>query len=145
MAKVRDWLDRHRAQFRRIADRTGTVSMVLVIAMGGAAGGYWIAQWQARDLFVQMRADHVAEIERLQSTYADTLQALAPKIDDIAQTAQQAAGAAAEAAVTSAAVAQAAKKVTQGSAIPRPLTEAERARANAAIEAANRKLQEAKR
>lgn len=144
MAKVREWLDRHRAQFRRVAHMTETVTLVLVIAMGGAAGGYWFAQWQVRDLVVQLRTDHVAEIERMQATYALTLQALAPKINDIAQTAQQAAGAAAEAAVTSAEVAQAAKKVAQGGTGARPLTEAERARANAAIDAANRKLQEAK-
>jgi hypothetical protein len=68
---------------------------------------------------------------------------LVPKINDIAQTASEAAGAAAEAAVTSAEVAQTAKRVAQGKSTPAPLTEAERAKANSAIEAANRKLQRA--
>lgn len=138
-------MERNKATFRRVAHVTEAIALIAVVAMGGAAGGYALAQWQGQEALVQQRADHLAEIERLQHAYAQTLQALAPKINDLAQTAQEAAGAAAEAAVTSAEVAQTARKVAQGGSGVRPLTEAERARANAAIEAANRKLQEAKR
>ncbi|MFC4431390.1 hypothetical protein [Cupriavidus respiraculi] len=122
------------------------MTLVLVLAMGGAVGGYALAQWQAQEAVIQLRADHVAEIERMQRTYALTLQALAPKITAIAETASAAAGAAAEAAVSSAEVAQTAKRVAQGKpTTPAPLTAAERARANSAIEAAKRKLQEGSR
>ncbi|CAG9172350.1 hypothetical protein CURE108131_23255 [Cupriavidus respiraculi] len=143
MSKVREWVERNRAAFLRAAHLCEAVSLVLLIAVGGGVAGYSIALWQAREAMIEQRADHLAEIERMQETYGITLRALVPKINDIAQTASEAAGAAAEAAVTSAEVAQTAKRVAQGKASgPTPLTEAERAKANSAIEAANRKLRE---
>ena len=144
MGKLRDWASRHRATFRRVAHATEALTLVLVIATGGAVGGYALAQWQARDVIVQMRSDHAAEIERLQGTFAKTLQALAPQLGDIAETASAAAGAAAQAAETSA---QAARTVKQQAARtkPEPLSEAERSRLNGAIEAANRKVKEGAR
>jgi predicted PurR-regulated permease PerM len=140
MKRVRDWLARHRDTFRRVAHVLEAITLVLVIAMGGAVGGYALAQWQARDVFVQMRADHAAEIERLQGTFSWTLQALAPQLGDIAQTASAAAGAAAQAAETSAEAARTVKQAARSA--PAPLSEAERSRVNGAIEAANRKLKE---
>lgn len=144
MAKVRDWIASHRETFRRVAHALEAVTIVLVIAMGGGVGGYALAQWQARDVIVQMRTDHAAEIERLQGTFAKTLQVLAPQLGDIAETASAAAGAAAQAAETSA---QAARTVKQQAARtkPEPLSEADRSRINGAIEAANRKVKEGAR
>lgn len=112
------------------------VTIVLVIAMGGGVGGYALAQCQARDVIVQMRSDHAAEIERLQGTFAKTLQALAPRLGDIAETASAAAGAAAQAVETSAQAARAK---------PEPLSKADRSRINGAIGAANRKVKEGAR
>lgn len=141
MGKLRDWVSRHRATFRRVAHATEAITILLVIAMGGGVAGYALAQWQARDVIVQMRTDHAAEIERLQGTFSWTLQMLAPQLGDIAETASAAAGAAAQAAETSA---EAARTVKQAAARnkPVPLSEAERSRVNEAIEAANRKLKE---
>ena len=141
MGKLRDWVSRHHATFRRVAHMTEAITLVLVIAMGGAVAGYSTALWRMQEEVVQLRADHVAEIERLQRTYAMTLQALAPQLGDIAETASAAAGAAAQAAETSA---EAARTVKQTAARnkPVPLSEAERSRVNEAIEAANRKLRE---
>ncbi|MCG5259722.1 hypothetical protein EM868_22650 [Cupriavidus gilardii] len=143
MGKLRDWVSRHRATFRRVAHATEAVTLVLVIATGGAVGGYALAQWQARDVIVQMRTDHAAEMERLQGTFSRTLQALAPQLGDIAETASAAAGAAAQAAETSAEAARTVKQAAR--AAPAPLSEAERSRVNGAIEAANRKLKESGR
>ncbi len=140
MAKVRDWIASHRETFRRVAHALEAVTIVLVIAMGGGVGGYALAQWQARDVIVQMRSDHAAEIERLQGTFAKTLQALAPQLGDIAETASAAAGAAAQSAEKSAEAARTVKHAARGA--PAPLSEAERSRVNGAIEAANRKLKE---
>ncbi|WP_456281579.1 hypothetical protein M1D55_19240 [Cupriavidus sp. JZ107] len=140
MGKLRDWVSRHRATFRRVAHATEALTLVAVIATGGAVGGYALAQWQARDVIVQMRTDHAAEIERLQATFSSTLQALAPQLGDIAETASAAAGAAAQAAETSAEAARTVKQAAR--AAPAPLSEAERSRVNGAIEAANRKLKE---
>lgn len=114
MGKLREWLGRYRSNFRRAAHMLETITLVLVIAMGGAVGGYALAQWQAQELIVQMRVDHAAEIERLQGTFSRTLQALAPQLGDIAQTASAAAGAAAEAAETSAEAARTVKQATRG-------------------------------
>jgi len=143
MGTLRDWVHRHRATFRRVAHATEAVTLVLVIATGGAVGGYALAQWQARDVIVQMRTDHAAEIERLQRTFSSTLQALAPRLGDIAQTASAAAGAAAQAAETSAEAARTVKQAARTT--PAPLSEAERSRLNGAIEAANRKVKEGAR
>lgn len=140
MGKVREWVSRHRATFRRVAHATEAITILLVIAMGGGVAGYALAQWQARDVIVQMRADHAAEIERLQGTFSWTLQVLAPQLGDIAETASAAAGAAAQAAETSAAAARTVKQAARFK--PEPLSEAERSRVNGAIEAANRKLKE---
>lgn len=140
MAKLRDWVSRHRATFRRVAHATEVITILLVIAMGGGVAGYALAQWQAHDVIVQMRTDHAAEIERLQGTFSWTLQMLAPQLGDIAETASAAAGAAAQAAETSA---EAARTVKQAARFKtEPLSEAERSRVNGAIEAANRKLKE---
>lgn len=140
MGKLRDWVSRHRATFRRVAHATEAITIMLVIAMGGGVAGYALAQWQARDVIVQMRADHAAEIERLQGTFSWTLQVLAPQLGDIAETASAAAGAAAQAAETSAEAARTVKQAARFKSAP--LSEAERSRVNGAIEAANRKLKE---
>lgn len=140
MGKLRDWVSRHHATFRRVAHMTEAITLVLFIAMGGAVAGYSTALWRMQEEVVQLRADHVAEIERLQRTYAMTLQALAPQLGNIAETASAAAGAAAQAAETSAEAARTVKQAARFK--PEPLSEAERSRVNGAIEAANRKLRE---
>lgn len=142
MEKVREWMRRHKATFYRVAHVTEAISLVLLIALGGAVGGFMYAEWRAHDVMVQERADHLAEIDRLQGNYTQLLQVLTPKIKDIAETASSAAESAAAAAATTAEVATAAKRATG---VPTPLTEAERSKANAAINDANRRLREVKK
>lgn len=115
------------------------VTLMALMVGGGAGAGYALCQWQFRDLMAQQRGDHQAEIARLQSAYSQTLEALTPKVS-------QAAGAAAEAAEASAEAAKSVKRVARAAPPqPRPLTEAERNRVNRDIEAANRKVREARK
>lgn len=137
MARLRDWLASHRATFTRLAHMLEAVTLMALMVGGGAGAGYALCQWQFRDLMAQQRDDHQAEIGRLQSAYSQTLAALTPKVS-------QAAGAAAEAAEASAEAAKSAKRATRA-APARPLTEAERNQVNRDIEAANRKVREARK
>lgn len=139
MAKLRDWIARHRATFTRVAHMLEAVTLMALMVGGGAGAGYALCQWQFRDLMAQQRDDHQAEIGRLQSAYSQTLEALTPKVS-------QAAGAAAEAAEASAEAAKSVKRAARAApAQPRPLTEAERNQVNRDIEAANRKVREARK
>lgn len=139
MAKLRDWIARHRATFIRVAHMLEAVTLMALMVGGGAGAGYALCQWQFRDLMAQQRDDHQAEIGRLQSAYSQTLEALTPKVS-------QAAGAAAEAAEASAEAAKSVKRAARAApAQPRPLTEAERNQVNRDIEAANRKVREARK
>ncbi|QEZ47169.1 hypothetical protein [Cupriavidus oxalaticus] len=137
MARLRDWLARHRATFVRTAHMLEAVTLMALMVGGGAGAGYALCQWQFRDLMAQQRDDHQGEIARLQSAYSQTLEALTPKVS-------QAAGAAAQAAEASAEAAKSAKRATRA-APARALTEAERNQVNRDIEAANRKVKEARK
>ncbi len=137
MARLRDWLARHRATFVRTAHMLEAVTLMALMVGGGAGAGYALCQWQFRDLMAQQRDDHQGEIARLQSAYSQTLEALTPKVS-------QAAGAAAQAAEASAEAAKSAKRATRATPA-RALTEAERNQVNRDIEAANRKVKEARK
>jgi hypothetical protein len=139
MGKLRDWVASHQATFRRLAHMCEAVTLMALMVGGGAGAGYALCQWQFRELMAQQRDDHQAEISRLQSAYSQTLEALTPKVS-------QAAGAAAEAAEASAEAAKSVKRAARAApAQPRPLTEAERNQVNRDIEAANRKVREARK
>jgi hypothetical protein len=68
MAKLREWVGRNMAMFRRAAHVCEAVTLLLVVAMGGGVAGYSLAIWQAREAMIEQRADHLAEIERMQET-----------------------------------------------------------------------------
>ncbi|SPD47488.1 hypothetical protein [Cupriavidus neocaledonicus] len=139
MGKLRDWVANHVATLRRLAHMCEAVTLIGLMVGGGAGAGYALCQWQFRDLMAQQREDHQAEIGRLQSAYSQTLEALTPKVS-------QAAGAAAEAAEASAEAAKSVKRAARAAPAPvRPLTEAERNQVNRDIEAANRKVREARK
>lgn len=136
MGSIRDWVDCHRATFRRVAHMLEAVTLMAMMVGGGAGAGYFACQWQFGALMAQQRADHQAEVQRLQEAYGRALEALAPKVS-------AAAGAAAEAAEASAEAARSARRAVPVAPAPaRRLTEAERAQANRAIEAANQKVRE---
>lgn len=141
MARLRDWVASHRATFWRVAHMLEALTLMALMVGGGAGAGYALCQWQFRELMAQQRDDHQAEIGRLQSAYSQTLEALTPKVS-------QAAGAAAQAAEASAEAAKSAKRATRAAPAPAParaLTEAERNQVNRDIEAANRKVREARK
>lgn len=139
MARLRDWVASHRATFWRVAHMLEAITLMALMVGGGAGAGYALCQWQFRELMAQQRDDHQAEIGRLQSAYSQVLEALTPKMS-------QAAGAAAQAAEASAEAAKSAKRATRAAPPPaRALTEAERNQVNRDIEAANRKVREARK
>ncbi|WP_341249055.1 hypothetical protein [Cupriavidus pauculus] len=140
MARIREWLARHRATFIRTAHMLEAVTLMALMVGGGMGAGYALCQWQSREILAQQRDDHQAEIGRLQEAYTQTLQALAPKVSAAANASAQAAEASVEAAKS---VKRAARPAA--AAAPRPLTEAERQGVNREIEAANRKVREARK
>ncbi|WP_244785369.1 hypothetical protein [Cupriavidus pauculus] len=140
MARIREWLARHRATFIRTAHMLEAVTLMALMVGGGMGAGYALCQWQSREILAQQRDDHQAEIGRLQEAYTQTLQALAPKVSAAANASAQAAEASVEAAKS---VKRAARPAA--AAAPRPLTEAERQGVNRDIEAANRKVREARK
>ena len=143
MAKLRDWLSRHRDAFVRAAHRLEVLTLIALMVGGGGGTGYALCQWQYRELMAQQREDHLAEIGRLQGAYTHTLSILAPQVTE-------AAGVAAQAAEASVEAAKSVKRATRAAPPPqvllnRPLTEAERDLVNREIEAANRRVKEGKR
>ena len=140
MARIREWLARHRATFIRTAHMLEAVTLMALMVGGGMGAGYALCQWQSREILAQQRDDHQAEIGRLQEAYTQTLQALAPKVSAAANASAQAAEASVEAAKS---VKRAARPAA--AAAPRPLTEAERQGVNRDIEAAHRKVSEARK
>ncbi|MBY4734004.1 hypothetical protein K6V90_26035 [Cupriavidus pauculus] len=140
MAKLRDWLARYRAKFILVGHRMEAVTVLILLLGGGMGTGYLFCVWQYRELMAQQRDDHQAEIGRLQEAYTQTLQALAPKVSAAANASAQAAEASVEAAKS---VKRAARPAA--AATPRPLSEAERQGVNRDIEAANRKVREARK
>ncbi|WP_227459652.1 hypothetical protein [Cupriavidus pauculus] len=140
MARIREWLARHRATFIRTAHMLEAVTLMALMVGGGMGAGYALCQWQSREILAQQRDDHQAEIGRLQEAYTQTLQALAPKVSAAANASAQAAEASVEAAKS---VKRAARPAA--AAAPRPLSEAERQGVNRDIEAANRKVREARK
>ncbi|MCA3184640.1 MAG: hypothetical protein INH12_29595 [Cupriavidus sp.] len=142
MAKLRDWLARYRAKFILVGHRMEAVTVLILLLGGGMGTGYLFCVWQYRELMAQQRDDHQAEIARLQEAYTQTLAALTPKVAAAANASAQAAEASVEAAKS---VKRAARPVPPPAAVARPLTEAERQDVNRDIEAANRKVREARK
>lgn len=142
MAKLRDWIARHRATFSRMAHMLEVFTLIGLMVGGGAGAGYAVCQWQFAELMAQQRDDHQAEIARLQTVYGQMLEALTPKVTAAASASAQAAEASVEAAKS---VKRAARPVSPPTAAARPLTEAERQDVNRDIEAANRKVREARK
>lgn len=140
MARIREWLARHRATFIRTAHMLEAVTLMALMVGGGMGAGYALCQWQSREILAQQRDDHQAEIGRLQEAYTQTLAALTPKVAAAANASAQAAEASVEAAKS---VKRAARPAA--AAAPRPLSEAERQGVNRDIEAANRKVREARK
>ncbi|WP_404991162.1 hypothetical protein [Cupriavidus pauculus] len=140
MAKLRDWLARYRAKFILVGHRMEAVTVLILLLGGGMGTGYLFCVWQYRELMAQQRDDHQAEIGRLQEAYTQTLAALTPKVAAAANASAQAAEASVEAAKS---VKRAARPAA--AAAPRPLSEAERQGVNRDIEAANRKVREARK
>lgn len=142
MARIREWLARHRATFVRTAHMLEAVTLMALMVGGGMGAGYALCQWQSRDMLAQQRDDHQAEIARLQGAYSQTLEALTPKVAAAATASAQAAEASVEAAKS---VKRAARAPAAQVPAPRPLSEAEREQVNRDIEAANRKVREARK
>ncbi|WP_157779537.1 hypothetical protein [Cupriavidus pauculus] len=140
MAKLRDWLARYRAKFILVGHRMEAVTVLILLLGGGMGTGYLFCVWQYRELMAQQRDDHQAEIGRLQEAYTQTLAALTPKVAAAANASAQAAEASVEAAKS---VKRAARPAAATA--PRPLSEAERQGVNRDIEAANRKVREARK
>ncbi len=140
MAKLRDWLARYRAKFILVGHRMEAVTVLILLLGGGMGTGYLFCVWQYRELMAQQRDDHQAEIGRLQEAYTQTLAALTPKVAAAANASAQAAEASVEAAKS---VKRAARPAA--AAAPRPLRAAERQGVNRDIEAANRKVREARK
>ena len=135
MARLRDLLARYRALLVRLGHLLEAFTVMILMVGGGMGAGYALCQWQFRDQIAQQRDDHQAEIARLE--------ALTPKVTAAAGAAAQAAEASVEAAKS---VKRAARPATApASTAPRPLTEAERQDVNRDIEAANRKVREARK
>ncbi|URF02776.1 hypothetical protein [Cupriavidus campinensis] len=140
MARIREWIAQHRATFGRIAHMLEAVTLMALMMGGGVGAGYALCQWQARDQLAQQRGDHQAEIARLQAAYSQTLAVLTPKVAEAANASALAAEASVEAA-------KSVKRATRPAApaAARPLSEAERQDVNRDIEAANRKVREARK
>jgi len=143
MARIREWMARHRATFVRTAHMLEAVTLLVLMVGGGMGAGYALCQWQSREMLAQQRDDHQAEIARLQGAYSQTLEALTPKVAAAASASAQAAEASVEAA-------KSVKRATRPApaaapTAPRPLSEAERQDVNRDIEAANRKVREARK
>lgn len=144
MAKLRDWIARHRATFSRMAHMLEVFTLIGLMVGGGAGAGYAVCQWQFAELMAQQRGDHQAEIARLQTVYGQMLEALTPKVTAAAGAAAQAAEASVEAAKSAKRVARAPAPAGRSDAA-RPLTEQDRQQVNRDIEAANRKVREARK
>ncbi|WP_343656162.1 hypothetical protein [Cupriavidus sp.] len=142
MARIREWLARHRATFVRTAHMLEAVTLMALMVGGGMGAGYALCQWQSREILAQQRDDHQAEIARLQAAYSQTLEALTPKVAAAANASAQAAEASVEAAKS---VKRVARVPVAPAPAARPLTEAEREGVNRDIEAANRKVREARK
>lgn len=142
MARLRDWLARYRAKFILVGHRMEAVTVLVLLLGGGMGTGYLFCVWQYRELMAQQRDDHQAEIGRLQEAYTRTLNVLAPKVTAAANASAQAAEASVEAAKS---VKRAARAPAAPAPAARPLTEAERQDVNRDIEAANRKVREARK
>nr|WP_315596076.1 hypothetical protein [uncultured Cupriavidus sp.] len=142
MARIREWMARHRATFVRTAHMLEAVTLMALMVGGGMGAGYALCQWQSREMLAQQRDDHQAEIARLQGAYSQTLEALTPKVAAAANASAQAAEASVEAA-------KSVKRAARAPAVPAPvartMSEADREQVNRDIEAANRKVREARK
>lgn len=68
------------------------VEVVLIIAallLGGGVVGYMIRSVQMADVIAMVRADHAAEVERLQASHRESLAALSRRLDGLAENAER--------------------------------------------------------
>ena len=151
-SKVHSWMLRYRVKLTQIGHMLEAVTVLVLLLGGGAGSGYLFCQWQSRDMLAEQREDHQREIERLQDAYTRTLEALTPKVSQAATAVAEAAEASAQTAKASAETAKAVKRAaTRAAPAPaapapaKPVTEAERLQINRDIEAANRKVREARK
>lgn len=140
MTTLRNWLSERRAMMVKFAHAVEGLITIALIAMGAGASGYFFAQYQMRAFVLEERADHVAEIERLQRTYAETLAYLTTKASATADAAESAANESAKAATDSAKAAK--RAVAPSQTAPTSISEAQRTDINRKIEAINRKVRE---
>lgn len=144
MGKAIDWIKGKRHRLVMVGQALEGIVIVLLQWLGAGAVGYFIAQAQVRNFVIEERADHLAEIQRLQETYTNTLGYMSAQAKRAADSSQEAADQSAQAAVQSKDTARAAKKaVGQNSGNgTSPITEAQRSEVNRKIEAVNRKVKE---
>lgn len=143
MGKVADWIAARRDAITTLQQAVLGVLVVLLQWLGAGAVGYFYAQSQMRAFVIEERADHLAEIDRLQKNYADTLGYLTSKASATADAAEAAATQSAVAATEAKDTAKAAKRAVAPAAPATPsISEAQRADINRKIEAINRKVRE---
>lgn len=144
MAKLYDWLKSRASALRRIGHAVEGLTVIGFFALGSGAAGYFFAQSQMRDDMVRERAEHLAEIDRLQKTYAETMAYVSQRVGETAKAAQVAADQSAQAAVEAKDTAKAAKRAVGATpaAAPAaaPISEAQRAEVNRKIDQANQKV-----
>jgi len=156
MPNTLDWLRGHGDRFRRIAHAVEGFLLLVLIAGGGALAGYSIAALRADDVLALQRADHQAEIGRLQTAtdalltskedqlawMSVRLEALMASTNTAARTSESAAKTSVRASRQAAAAAQVAG-ATAAAVSSRPnVPESARKALNAAIEQTNRAISE---
>ena len=125
--------------FQKIGHAIEGMLTIALIALGGGASGYFFAQYQMRTFLIDERANHVAELERMQSVYTATIAAMAPKLERIADATEASATASAKAAVNTSEATRVTKQTARAAAPQTPMNEAQRKEVNQKIEDANRK------
>ncbi|QEI07819.1 hypothetical protein FXN63_19745 [Pigmentiphaga aceris] len=155
MPNILDWLHGHGDRFRRVAHVVEGFLLLVLIAGGGGLAGY-SAALRADDVLALQRADHQAEIGRLQATTdallnskEDQLAWMSVRLEELTASANTAARTSESAAKTSvrasrqAAAAAQVAGATAAAVSSRPnVPESAREALNAAIERTNRAIAE---
>jgi len=151
-----NWFAIHRERLRRIVRGCEVLLLLILIAGGGATAGYSVAELRADDDLADLRADHQAEIDRLQAVNSALLESkedhlawmstrlgeLTASTTTAARTSESAAKTSVRASRQAAAAAQAAS-ATAAAVVKRPtVPESDRKSLNAAIEQTNRAIAE---
>lgn len=146
MIRIRNFIFAHKAGMRKIVHALQLLVIVAVLSGSGAVGGYWLAANQAKDDRLAQRADHLAEIARLQEAYRRNLQTTGEIVKSAATTAEAAATTAEVATSNAADATRLASKATTAAKqavttarsdnVPQPT----RAQINRAVESANRQI-----